>query len=104
MSADSPDRRRIDDPNDWIRRELVVAFGSNVRVIPVLADDANLPAPEEMPPDIADLSRCQYLRLRHRDAKADLARIIDALTTAEPRLAAARRRHSRIVPNRRRPH
>src|SRR5262249_28546973 len=30
--------RRIDDPNDWIRRELVEAFAAGVRVIPVLTD------------------------------------------------------------------
>jgi hypothetical protein len=34
-------RRRIDDPADWIRRELVEAFAAGVRVIPVLTDGAD---------------------------------------------------------------
>jgi hypothetical protein len=94
--ADTQGRRRIDDPNDWIRRELAEAFANDVRVVPVLADGADLPARAEVPHDIAMLSHCQYLRLRHRDAKTDLARIADALTKAEPHLAAHRRRRSRV--------
>src|SRR5215475_2157295 len=35
--------RRIDDPDDWIRRELAAAFAAGVRVIPVLTDDAEMP-------------------------------------------------------------
>src|SRR5262249_51832577 len=42
-ATDPMGRRRIDDPADWIRRELAEAFAAGVRVIPVLTDQAELP-------------------------------------------------------------
>lgn len=84
-------RRRIDDPADWIRRELVEAFAAGVRVIPVLTDQAELPCETDLPADIAGLSRSQYRRLRHREPTSDLARIVADLTDLDPDLAAAAR-------------
>lgn len=82
-------RRRIDDPEDWIRRELVEAFDVGVRVIPVLTDQAELPAAADLPADIVALSRCQYRHLRRREPTSDLARIATDLTSLDPILAAA---------------
>jgi len=81
--------RRIDDPADWIRRELVAAFTAGVRVIPVLTDDAQMPMEDELPGDLAALSRCQYRRLRHRDAGADLARLVTELASLDSNLGFA---------------
>jgi hypothetical protein len=92
VAAGRGDTRRIDDPEDWTRRELALAFGAGVLVIPVLTDGAELPAETELPADIAALSRCQYRQLRHREATADLDRICDDLVVADVGLAAARRR------------
>jgi hypothetical protein len=80
-------QRRIDDPDDWIRRELVEAFATGVRVIPVVTDHADLPREAELPTDIAALSRCQYRHLRHRESTADLARIVADLISLDPILA-----------------
>jgi tetratricopeptide (TPR) repeat protein len=82
-------RRRIEDPADWIRRELAEAFAAGVRVIPVLTDQAELPAATDLPADIAALSRCQYRHLRRREPTSDLARIVTDLTTLDPILAAS---------------
>ena len=68
LSATDSTGRRIDDPDDWIRRELVEAFTAGVRVIPVLTDHALLPAEAELPADIAALSRRQARPLRHRES------------------------------------
>lgn len=51
--TDDTGRRRIDDPRDWIRRELAEAFTTGVRVIPILTDQATLPAETDLPADIA---------------------------------------------------
>jgi hypothetical protein len=90
-AADAEGRRRIDDPGDWIRRELVEAFTAGVRVVPVLTDNAGMPAEDELPGDIAVLGRCQYRRLRYRDAAADLTRLVADLT--EPDLVPLPRRY-----------
>lgn len=85
--ADDSGRRRVDDPADWTRRELAEAFASGVRVIPVLTELATMPAKVALPSDIAALSECQYRHLRHRDATADLARLVADLTDLDPTLA-----------------
>ena len=83
--------RGIDDPQDWIRRELVEAFSAGVRVIPILTDESVIPSSDQLPADIAALSVCQYRRLRHRDASADMRRIITELIDKEPSLVMHRR-------------
>jgi sugar/nucleoside kinase (ribokinase family) len=90
-AADPTGRRRIDHPADWIRRELAEAFTAGVRVIPVLTEQAEIPAEANLPADIAALSRCQYRRLRRREPTADLAHIVTDLTSLDPALAAAAR-------------
>lgn len=82
-------QRRIDDPADWIRRELAEAFAARVRVIPVLTDQAALPREADLPADIAALGRCQYRHLRRREFTSDLARIVADLTSLDPVLAAS---------------
>jgi hypothetical protein len=90
LTATGPDgRRRIDDPDDWIRRELVEAFDAGVTVIPVLTDNGTLPSEDELPADIAMLARLQYRLLRHRDATADLTRIRRDIRTTAPELRPA---------------
>jgi hypothetical protein len=77
-------RRRIDDPDDWIRRELAEAFAAGTRVVPVLTDDAELPQEADLPPEIAALARCQARRLRRREPVADLARVVGDLKSLAP--------------------
>jgi hypothetical protein len=85
-AADSAGRRRIDNPRDWVRRELVEALNVGTRVIPVLVDGARMPSESELPGDLAALGRCQYRQLRHRDMAADLNRILaDITNTGKPR-------------------
>jgi hypothetical protein len=77
-AADRNGRPRLHNPADWVRREILQAFHSGVRVVPVLLN-ANLPQEHELPPVIAQLSSHQYLRLHHRYAPADLERLVDEI-------------------------
>lgn len=88
-ATDAAGRRAIDNPGDWIRRELVAAFAAGVRVIPVLIDDATLPTTEDLPRDIAALGRCQARHLRRREPTKDLERLAADLVAIDPELAAA---------------
>jgi tetratricopeptide (TPR) repeat protein len=90
-ATDSTGRRRIDDPADWIHRELAEAFAAGVRVIPVLTEQVEIPDAADLPADIARFNHCQYRRLRYREPTADLARIVADLTSFDPTLAAAAR-------------
>jgi CHASE2 domain-containing sensor protein len=49
--------RRIDDPGDWVRREIEEALAaSEVTVIPVLLDGASMPTTEQLPPSLAEMA------------------------------------------------
>ncbi len=85
--TDAAGRRRIDDPQDWIRREIAEALTFGLRVIPVLTGDAALPAEAELPADIVGLSRRQYVPLRCRYTTVDLAFLVERVTEADPELA-----------------
>jgi tetratricopeptide (TPR) repeat protein len=99
--TDAAGQRRIDDPRDWIRREIVQALSFGLRVIPVLTDDVALPAEADLPDDIAGLSRRQYVPLRRRYASVDLAFLVERITETDPELAkiaAGRRARAEAVP------
>jgi O-acetyl-ADP-ribose deacetylase (regulator of RNase III) len=79
---------------DWVHGELAAAFDADVRVVPVLVEDAELPADAELPRDIAELARCQYVRLRHYSLDADLAKLIDRLSAISSALVDRRSGHA----------
>jgi tetratricopeptide (TPR) repeat protein len=90
LTATTTDGRRcIDHPSDWIRRELAEAFDADVLVIPILTDDAMMPTEAELPADIARFGRAQYVLLRQRYAKTDVALLLDRLTDLFPSLTPA---------------
>jgi len=94
--TDAAGQRRIDDPRDWIRWEIVEALSRGMRIIPVLTGDIRLPVEADLPGDIVGLSRRQYVPLRRRYAAVDLAFLVQRITEADPELAkiAARRQSS----------
>lgn len=67
--------RRIDIPDDYVRREIAMAFEMNKIVIPVLLD-TRLPKADVLPPSIARLSTQQVQPMREGYSHEDL----DALT------------------------
>lgn len=82
--------RRLDNPDDWVRREISAAFQARLRVIPVLLD--GIPRLDEttLPDEIEQLARCQYLRVSHRSDQGDLTRLVDELMELVPGLVTAR--------------
>lgn len=78
-SAPSGHGRAIDDPSDWVRREIREAFSRGARVIPILVENTERLTDADLPPDIDRLRRCQYLRLRHGDLLYDIKHIVDSL-------------------------
>ncbi|WP_167969195.1 toll/interleukin-1 receptor domain-containing protein [Lentzea indica] len=91
--TDEAGRRRVDDPTDWVRREIIEALARDVRVIPILLDGVGMPAETDLPPELAKLSRHQYVTLRRRHADEDLNHLVDKLTKLDQRLSKIARRH-----------
>jgi len=62
--VDAHGSRRLDDPDDLVRREIAGALKrADVEVIPVLVDGARMPAEHELPADLAPLARRQACEL-----------------------------------------
>lgn len=79
-------RRRIDLPGDFVRIEVSAALAQGLKIIPVLVDGASMPRAEDLPEDVAQLTRHNAVFLSHATFKRDM----DALAAgiARPGLAA----------------
>src|SRR5829696_2112441 len=87
--TDQHGRRRLDDPDDFVRLEIEAALTRNVRVIPILVEGARLPRADELPPSLARLVRRQALELSPARFDFDTSRLLKVLdkTLAEMRTA-----------------
>jgi hypothetical protein len=87
--TDEHGRRRLDDPDDFVRLEIEAALTRNVRVIPILVDGARMPPAEELPDSLARLVRRQALELSPARFDFDIGRLVKVLdlTLAEVRAA-----------------
>lgn len=59
LNASDDRGRRIDQPDDFVRYELVAALEQGKRLIPVLVGGARMPGADQLPPALARLARCQ---------------------------------------------
>ena len=66
--------RRIDESQDWVRREIATALQRNITIIPLLVNDAHMPDPRDLPDEIRGLGYCTALKIRdrNRDLPRDL--------------------------------
>jgi TPR repeat protein len=85
-SVDDHDRRRLDDPNDFVRIEIEAALARKVRVIPVLVDGAAMPRPDDLPDSLKKLTRRQGIEISHTRFDSDVERLTRALTLLEEEL------------------
>jgi hypothetical protein len=78
-SADNNGRRRIDNPDDWVRIEIETALQRDIPVVPVLVDEAELPYADDLPPSLRPFVRRQAFRLSHAGFRAEIANLIEAV-------------------------
>jgi hypothetical protein len=87
------DGTRIRETEDLVRHEIRLALFSNIRVIPVLVNDAHAPTERDLPDDIAALAHRHAVELRHSRFDDDFANLARAISGKD-----ARRRDWRITP------
>ena len=78
-AADEWGERLIDQPTDWVRRELELALALDKPVIPVLVGNARMAPPGKLPEPVAALAGRQAVELRdayiEHDAELVLSRV-----------------------------
>jgi hypothetical protein len=77
--ADEQGRRRLDDPDDWVRFEIQAALERGVRVIPVLVDGVGPLRQEQLPAALQELARLNVLDLSYGRYEYDAARLLDLI-------------------------
>lgn len=88
-------RRRLDDPDDLVRREVAAALRRGVPMIPVLLEGATMPAAEALPEELRPLTRHQAVEISDTRWDFDVQRLIAAIERVGVADAAAPVRPSR---------
>ncbi len=78
--------RRIDDPEDWVRREVRTALADGKRVVVVRFGGAPRLIADDLPDDIAELAIRQDVEVTHKNIAHLLPRLMDDLFQLEPEL------------------
>lgn len=106
-AADDHGLRRLDNPADFVRREIELALDSGATVLPLLVHGAAQPAAHDLPPSLQPLAALTPLALHDDPAGApDLASAIRIIRRAAleadlrrlPRVASPPRRSSPACP------
>ena len=78
-ARDEDGKRRLDNPNDFVRIEIAAALQRNIPVIPILLDGARIPKADELPDDLKALTLRNGLDVRHASFHEDMDRLIRGL-------------------------
>ena len=70
---------RINDANDWVRKEIASALQRDIRVIPILLDGGTIPEEDELPEDLKPLVLRQAYEISNTRWKYDCDQLIETL-------------------------
>lgn len=79
--TDAHGKRRLDDPDDWVRQEVSTALQNGIHVIPVLVCGATMPSAEELPAELVELAGRNSFEMTDVDWEHDLERLSATLGT-----------------------
>ena len=97
-ARDASGRRRLDDPDDWVCREIAQCLNRDgVRVFPLLVDGAQMPETAELPEAIRGLARRQAYPIVNRHWEKDVAALL-AMLSGLPELRPSRKQVNGTVP------
>ena len=79
------DRRRIDDPEDLVRREIAAALKRKIVVIPVLVQNALMPDEDDLPQELKRLVHRNAIIVSDHRWDYDVKQLINRLKSVAPR-------------------
>lgn len=77
--SDEYGMRRIDDPTDWVRREIEYALTHPTEVLPVLVGGAKLPPADKLPQSVSPLVRKQAVDIRETYWEHDIQLVLQRI-------------------------
>jgi hypothetical protein len=81
-ATDAAGRRRLDEPNDFVRLETAAALKRDIPLVPVLLQGARMPRSEELPEELRDFAFRNSVELSHARWESDVQILIAALRKA----------------------
>jgi hypothetical protein len=78
-AADRNGAHRIDDPRDYVRREIELALSARKAIVPVLVGKASMPAAPRLPDSLRGLARFHAVELSDSRWASDVDGLIDLL-------------------------
>ena len=79
-AEDKAGNRRLDSGEDFVRYEIESAFEQGVRVVPLLVDDAELPAADQLPPSLRRLTERQAVVVGNDPQfRSDMQQLVESL-------------------------
>jgi hypothetical protein len=81
-ACDEYGHRRLDNADDWVRVEIASALDRDVKVVPVIIDDAVAPKSSDLPSDLKSLPEFQAFRVQNAQFERDSTALADKLREA----------------------
>jgi hypothetical protein len=87
-AKDETDRRRLDEPDDFVVIEIAAALNRNILVVPVLVDGTRMPKASELPDSLKPLALRNAIQVRNTNFSSDseqlIAKMREAFALARP--------------------
>lgn len=89
FGKNSDGSRRIDDPNDWVFREVNIALERNIPVVPVLIYPARQPMEEDLPLSLKELAFRESITVYNdKQFESSVRTVVDHLVVMQERKAS----------------
>ncbi|HEX5151682.1 MAG TPA: toll/interleukin-1 receptor domain-containing protein [Parafilimonas sp.] len=94
---DASGNRRLDNPEDFVRKEIRLAIEKKTTIIPVLLEDTNMPSPENLPEDIREICKWQAIEVTDTRWKYDIDKLIKSINLKKKFFTLNRKYISAVV-------
>ena len=82
-------KARLAGGEDFVRHEIAAALKKGLTVIPVLVGGAAMPQADDLPPELAEFSRCQAVEIRDNRFDDDATRLVNFVAGGRTRARQA---------------
>lgn len=89
-ARDDEGKRRLDDPSDWVAREIAAALARGVPVYPVLVENARIPRVDDLPQNLRSLTDRNAISLADQRWESDVMRLAKIVAIDIPGSVAER--------------
>ena len=83
-ARDEKGKRRLENPDDFVRVEIATALKRGIRVIPILLEGTRVPKADQLPDDLKELAFRNALEVRHASFSEDMDRLIRGFKGVRP--------------------